>query len=263
MARIELTDVSLEYPVYNARDRSWRSVLRTLRAGGRISRRAGNRAVVLGLREVSLAIEHGERVALLGLNGAGKTTLLKLIAGVYEPTNGELAVDGRISPLLDAGLGLEPELSGRENILLHGMLRGIEERVLQEKIDSIADVSELGEHLYLPVRTYSTGMVSRLSFAVSVCIDPEILLLDEWGAVGDYRFSRKAGELFDELIDRSRILVLASHQLALVRRTCTRGVVLVGGRIAFSGPVDEAVWIYESGDPFAAAKMPKQLELVF
>jgi homopolymeric O-antigen transport system ATP-binding protein len=199
---------------------------------------------VRGLHEVTAEIAHGERIALIGRNGAGKTTMLRVMAGIYEPIAGIATVEGRVAPLFDVGLGMDPESSGYENILLRGLYLGLSRAEIRAKADEIAEFTELGSFLGLPLRTYSAGMQARLSFAVSTCVAPEILLLDEGIGVGDAAFLEKAKQRLNAFVARAGILVLASHSDALVRQLCTKAFLLDQGHIVAEGPVDDVLTRY-------------------
>ena len=166
----------------------------------------------------------------MGNNGAGKTTLLRVLAGVYAPTSGLLKTSGRITALLDIALGMESESTGYENILIRGILLGISPKIIANKIDEIAEFSELGKFLNMPLRTYSSGMLLRLAFSVSTCMPSDILLMDEWLSVGDEGFSKKASLKLSSLIDEASILVLASHSKDLIKKNCTRVFISENGR---------------------------------
>ena len=252
MAAITVENVSVAFPLYGGSSRSLKKTLMRVGSGGRISRDAGDRVYVQALRDVSIRIDHGERLGLIGPNGAGKTTLLRVLAGIYEPTSGIVRREGHVSPLFDATLGMDMEATGYENILLRGLFLGLSPREIRGRTDEIAAFTELGDHLAMPVRTYSSGMTLRLAFAVSTCVDPEILLMDEWIAVGDAHFLDKAERRMERLVDRSRILVIASHSPDLIRRTCTKAVGLDSGRVVAVGAVDEVLTAYRGGT-FAAA----------
>ena len=193
---------------------------------------------------MSLNIEHGERVGLIGRNGAGKTTLLRVMAGIYEPPAGTVEVEGRVAPLFDIGMGMDPESSGYENILLRGLYLGLRKAEIRAKVDEIAEFTELGEFLEMPLRTYSAGMFARLAFAISTSIDPEILLLDEGIGAGDEAFLEKAKQRLDAMINRARIMVLASHSDELVRKLCNRAILMQNGEIVASGSTDEMLERY-------------------
>lgn len=196
------------------------------------------------LTEFSLDIERGESIAFLGCNGAGKSTLLALIAGVIRPTSGTLHVRGRVSPLLELGAGFHPELSGRENVMLNGVLLGLRRAEVAARMSQIVEFSELQNSIDEPVRTYSTGMIARLGFSVAAHLDPEILLIDEVLAVGDARFQAKCVEKIREFRRRGVTIVLVSHELRHVGEICDRAVVVADCRAAFIGDVPAAIAHY-------------------
>ena len=241
---IRLESVTVDFPIYSARGRSLKTSLLHRGTGGRIGLNAESVLCVRALEDVSLTIEHGDRVGLLGRNGSGKTTLLRVLAGVYEPPQGRVRRQGRVTPLINAGLGIDHETTGYENIVTCGLLLGLTLKEIQQRTEEIAEFSELGEYLALPVRTYSAGMLMRLTFAVSTCIKPEILLMDEWLSVGDAAFVEKAERRIEALIDRAAILVLASHDLDTLGRICTKGVLLDAGRVQASGPISDVLEKY-------------------
>ncbi|MGH8399302.1 MAG: ABC transporter ATP-binding protein, partial [Gammaproteobacteria bacterium] len=219
MARVQLNNVSVQFPVYNANTRSLKTRLMHLTTGGHIGRDAGNRVCVDALTDVTLSFEHGDQVALVGHNGAGKTTLLRVLAGIYEPGAGTVHSEGRIVPLFDMSLGMNPEATGFENIMLRGRFLGLNRALLRKRLNDIAAFTELGDYLAMPVRTYSTGMALRLAFAISTSIDPDIMLLDEWIGAGDAAFVQKAEQRINDLIGRAGILVVASHNTGILERT--------------------------------------------
>ena len=244
MACIRLDHVSVSFPIYTAGSRSIRARLMAAGSSGRIATDAASRVLVRGLEDVSAEIVHGERVALVGRNGAGKTTMLRVMAGIYEPVAGTATVEGKVAPLFEVALGMDPESTGYENIVLRGLYLGLSKAEIRAKADEIAEFTELGSFLSLPLRTYSAGMQARLSFAVSTCIDPEILLLDEGIGAGDAAFLEKARKRLNAFVARAGILVLASHSDTLVRQLCTRALLLDQGRIVACGPVDEVLARY-------------------
>lgn len=199
---------------------------------------------IKALRDVSLRIGDGERIGVVGANGSGKTTLLRLLAGIYHPTQGKRRVRGRISSLFELSLGFEMESSGWKNILYRGYLQGETPRTMQKKMEEIAEFSELGKFLNLPVRYYSAGMLVRLAFSIATTINPEILLIDEVLAAGDLAFQAKAQQRMREMLDRAGIVVLVSHDLESVRRLCERAVWLEQGRVQKDGPASEVVSAY-------------------
>ena len=245
MASITVENVSVEFPVYGGGSRSLKKTLIQMGTGGRISRDAGHRISVEALRDVSLHLEEGDRVGLVGANGAGKTTLLRVLAGVYEPTRGIVRRNGYVSPLFSATLGMDMEATGYENIVLRGLFFGLSPRQIRGMMDEIAEFTELGDYLALPMHTYSSGMRMRLAVAVSTCFDPEILLIDEGIALGDAHFLDKAKRRMERFVDRSSILVIASHSDALIKRLCSKAVLLDHGEIKTIGPVEEVLERYE------------------
>lgn len=246
MISLVLDNVSIDFPIYGSQ-RSLRSALISRRTGGAIhhdSEKKG-RVTVRALDSVSLTINHGDRVGLVGHNGAGKSTLLRVMAGVYEPVSGTIHTDGHVSPLFNNSPGLDVDDTGFENIMTCGLFLGMSREEILRKTPDIAEFCELGEYLDLPVRTYSTGMTTRLGFAIATALDPEILLLDEGFGAGDARFAERAKHRVNALIARSSILVLASHDNELIRGFCNKAVLMDGGRVISFGDVDEVIELYE------------------
>jgi ABC-type polysaccharide/polyol phosphate transport system ATPase subunit len=241
---LRLQDVSVEFPIYQASSRSLKKLLLASSTRGNLGRDANDRINVRALTNVSFEIGNGERLAVIGLNGAGKTTLLKVLAGVYEPTHGRFTSSGRVSSLLDIHVGLNVDATGRENIILRGMYMGIHPREMRLRAAEVAEFTELGEYLDMPVRTYSAGMMIRLAFAASTCIPPDILIMDEWLTAGDAQFLEKAQRRVEAFVRTSSILVLASHSLELVEQWCNRGVLLHEGRAVAIGPIAEIIATY-------------------
>lgn len=235
MAHIRAEDLSVAFPVYHLGAHSLKKRLLG-RAGGRLSAEGG-RISVQALVGVHLAIASGERVALLGPNGAGKTTLLRTLSGIYEPAGGRLEVVGEIGSLIDPAAGMEPLSTGRENIRLRGLYRGLSGAALAALEREAAALAGLGDFLDLPVGGYSTGMQLRLAFAIATSIRPQILLMDEWISTGDAEFRARAQARLESLVRSAEILVLATHDEAIARRWCTRGIRLEGGRVVEDGPI--------------------------
>lgn len=190
---------------------------------------------------VSLTVEQGETLALLGLNGSGKSTLLKLISGVMRPDSGRVRVRGRIAGLIEVGAGLHPDLTGRENVFLNGAILGMDEATIRRQFDAIVAFSGVEQFLDTEVKFYSSGMFLRLAFAVAVHTDPDVFLVDEILAVGDEPFQATCLERIRQLSAEGRTLVVVSHDLDMVQKVCDRGVVLAGGRLVLDGGVQEAV----------------------
>ena len=196
------------------------------------------------LRDVSLEIRRGETLGIIGQNGAGKSTLLKLVARVVRPTSGRVRVEGQVAPLLGLGAGFDPELTGRENVFLNAALLGKRIADIEAILDRVVDFAGLRDFIDLPLRTYSTGMVARLGFAIATDVQPEILLLDEVLAVGDATFQRKSGARLAELHRRSSAIMFVSHDLPSVLESCSRVVWLDQGRVKAVGPASEVVEDY-------------------
>lgn len=247
MAKITLEKVTVDFPIYGASSKSLRQTLLG-RTGGSI-RHEGPRQqhiVVRALEDVSLTLNDGDRVGLVGHNGAGKSTLLRVLAKVYAPTTGTIHIEGKISSLFNTSPGLDMDDTGYENILTCGLFLGMTPAEIRSKTPEIAEFSELGEYLTLPVRTYSTGMITRLGYAIATSVDPNILLLDEGLATGDARFAARAEARFAHLIGRSSILVLASHSDAMIRSMCNRAILMEAGKVISQGNVDEIFDLYQS-----------------
>jgi ABC-type polysaccharide/polyol phosphate transport system ATPase subunit len=236
MAEMVLDNVSVEYPIYNAGNMSLRNQIVAIGTGGRIRSDAKRVKTVTALDGVTLRLTDGDRVGLVGHNGSGKTTLLRTMAGIFRPTRGSISVTGSISTVFGLGAGLDPELSGYENIMRMALLLGATVAEARESIPDIETFTELGDFLSVPVRTYSAGMVTRLTFAVATAAKPEILLIDEVIGAGDASFQDKAAKRLRSLIDRARILVLSSHETEIIKRFCTSTVHLDHGRlVSFDG----------------------------
>ncbi|MBC8738352.1 ABC transporter ATP-binding protein [Paraburkholderia sp. UCT31] len=230
-------NISVEFPIYENSHRSLKKAVLNLTTGGRIGQDAGRHAIVRAIDDLSFTFSEGERIGLIGHNGSGKTTLLRALSGVYAPVRGELKVRGKIASLLDVSMGLDPDATGFENIYLRGILDGLKPARIRSKIDEIADFSELGDYLNLPVRTYSSGMMLRLAFAISTSVEADILIMDEWLSVGDAEFSVKAAERLEGLVGKAALLVVASHDPSLVARVCSRKISMEHGKMVADEPV--------------------------
>ena len=243
MASITVENVSIDFPLYHANSRSLKKTVFAA-ASGRLGEDQQKRIVVQALRDVSFTLNPGDRLALVGGNGAGKTTLLRCLAGIYEPIAGRLRVEGAVGSLLDASLGMNPELSGRENIMLRGLYNGMSKADIALMAEDVAAFAELGEFLELPVRFYSSGMNIRLAFAMATAIKPQILLMDEWFLAGDAGFLEKARGRLESLVRKAEILVLSSHIEGIVLEWATRVIWLDGGRVREDGPAKEVLEHY-------------------
>jgi ABC-type polysaccharide/polyol phosphate transport system ATPase subunit len=231
MARLELHGVTVQYPVYDVRAKSLRSRLVRISTGGRIEPESSGVQMVTALRDIDLALADGDRVGLVGHNGAGKSTLLRTMAGVYRPVAGRVIRQGRIATVFELGAGMDAELSGYENIQRMGLLLGLNQAEIGARMTEIETFTQLGPFLGLPVRTYSAGMTTRLMFAVATSTRPDILLVDEILGAGDAEFQEKAARRMEALIASVRIFVLASHDVAALRRTCSRFLRLEHGQL--------------------------------
>jgi len=245
VARIALQNVVAEFPVYGTQP-SLRNALFGRVVGGVLRRQSdhGKRVVVRALENVTLTVNHGDQLGIIGHNGAGKSTMLRIFAGIYEPTAGTISIEGRVSPLFSTSPGLDLDDTGYENIVTCGLLLGMSRDEIEQKLPEIEAFSELSDYLALPARTYSTGMLVRLGFAIATAIDPEILLLDEELGAGDARFAEHAAKRVEGLIERSSIVVLASQSVDLIRRICSRAILLDHGRVIADGPTEEVLEIH-------------------
>ena len=241
---IILEKVSVEFPVYDVQDRSFRSALLGKSKLKKIDDASSSRTVLKALDSVTINISSGERVALIGKNGAGKSTLLQVMAGIYEPVEGSCVTIGSVASMLNLGFGMREDLSGWENIELAGLMAGMKQSEIELKKDETAEFSELGEYLSLPISTYSSGMRARLAFSITSSIEADILLIDEVFGAGDAAFTEKAAKRMEEMIHSSEIMVFASHSDELLRRFCTRGILLIDGEVKYIGTVERALSSY-------------------
>jgi len=193
------------------------------------------------VKNLSLEVPRGQTLGIIGRNGSGKSTLLKIIAGVYKPSNGTVEVNGTLAPLIELGAGFHHELTGRENILLNGLLMGYTKREMMERQQSIIDFADIGEFIDAPVKQYSSGMYMRLAFAVATEVDPQILLVDEILAVGDVGFQEKCFEKLRRFRNSGKTIILVTHNMDNVRQHCGRAVLIEHGSILVDGTPDEAV----------------------
>jgi ABC-2 type transport system ATP-binding protein/lipopolysaccharide transport system ATP-binding protein len=245
MARIRANHLSLDLAVLSADSRSLKkSLLGSYTAHSRVTIDARSKVVVHALREVSFEFQDGDRIGLVGRNGAGKSTLLRVLAQVYTPTSGELEVDGHVVPLLNLGVGIRDDSTGYENIRICGLLLGMRHDEIEKKTQDIADFTELGEYLSLPLYAYSTGMRTRLAFGIATAVDPDILLVDENVGAGDAAFIKKAEARMTKLMQRSRIVVLATHSNEMIERDCNKALLLDQGHLVASGSSAEVLAEY-------------------
>jgi ABC-type polysaccharide/polyol phosphate transport system ATPase subunit len=237
MALVELNNISKCYNIYERpADRLKEIVWR--------NRRCFHREY-WALRDLNLHIEAGQSTAILGANGSGKSTLLQIIAGVVQPTTGTVAVNGRLTAILELGAGFQPEYSGRENVLLGGMILGVPRDEMLAKMDEIAEFAEIGEFFDQPVKTYSSGMLVRLAFGACINVDPDILLIDEALAVGDVRFQHKCINKIHKLQAAGKTIIFVSHDMTLVKQFCKKAILLDSGRVLAQGDVPDVAPQYD------------------
>ncbi|HEY0418208.1 MAG TPA: ABC transporter ATP-binding protein [Acetobacteraceae bacterium] len=257
-AAIEAIGLSVDFPLYHGNARSLKKRLFSAVGGmgaDRMGADAKNRVVVQAVRDVGFRLGSGDRLGLIGNNGAGKTTLLRTLAGIYEPVAGHLRVTGSISALLDPNLGMNPELTGRENIMLRALYTGLAPSAVPRLEEDVREFAEIGEFMDLPVRIYSSGMMVRLGFALATAIRPQVLLMDEWFLAGDAAFLEKARNRLENLVRGAEILVLSTHMPEVVMDWCTRVIWMERGRIREDGP-PETVLEHYLGRPMRPLPQP-------
>jgi ABC-type polysaccharide/polyol phosphate transport system ATPase subunit len=223
---IEILNVSKKFRIWEDRSRDLKETAINFLRGKRRSYRD-----IWALKEINVKIREGETVAFIGENGSGKSTLLKLLSGIYAPDEGKIIASGKISALLELGVGFHPDLTGEENIYLNGAMLGFDRNEMKEKFDEIVSFSEIKDFIYSPIRTYSSGMAMRLGFSIAMCVDPDILLIDEVLAVGDEAFQKKCIKRLEDFRDSGKTIILVSHGLDMVERFCGRAVLLHEGKM--------------------------------
>lgn len=248
MVSIDVHDASVDFPIFDAKSRSLKHTVLGV-VGGNVAANARKVVVIEALRGIDLHLEDGDRLALVGHNGAGKSTLLRLLSGIYEPTRGRALVNGRVAPVFDLGVGMDPEISGLENIIVRGLFLGMTRKQMEARVDDIAEFTELGNFLHMPLRTYSTGMRVRLALGVVTSIDPEILLLDEGIGAVDAAFLERAKGRLKDLVARAGLLVFASHSDDLLEQLCTSAIWMEHGTIRQQGPLREVLDAYKGRSP--------------
>lgn len=238
---VELRDVSLRFVSYHDKQYSLKRAALDL-----VLRRVNPMPAsdFWALKNIDLTIKKGERIGIVGHNGAGKSTLLRLMARIYPPTSGLLKIRGNVAPLIEMGAGFNPELSGVDNIMLNGAMLGLARKQMAEKVDGIFEFTGLREFADLPLKYYSSGMYTRLAFAIATEIDPDILLIDESLGAGDAAFVEKAKARIRGLLDRSNVVVIVSHDLNALREMCNRGIWMNKGQIVGDGPMDQIIEEY-------------------
>jgi len=228
---IDINNLTIEYPVYGIRNLSLKTKIFQDVIGGSLFKNTNNLITIKAIENISLKLYPGDRVALIGHNGSGKSSLLKAIAGIYSPTNGSINVNGSITSMLDITIGLNNDSTGLENIIISGLLMGLSKEKIKGLKDEIIDFSGLNDFIHLPLRTYSSGMAMRLAFSIASTISSDIILIDEWISVGDSEFSLKVKNRLNEMIMKSKVMVIASHDLELCQKICNKFIHLENGRI--------------------------------
>ena len=248
MAHVVLKNAGIEFPIYGLSSQSLKRRLLRVSTGGVFGKTHHHDLVIVeALKQINLELKPGDRLGLIGHNGAGKSTLLRVISKIYEPTSGHVDIEGKVSSLLDVMMGMDNESTGYENIIMRGIFHGLTRREINEKKMDIAEFTELGDFLAMPVRTYSSGMLLRLAFAIATSIVPEILVIDEVIGAGDAQFMKKSQERIESMMNNSKIVVLSSHDNNMIRKNCNLVAVLNAGEIKYVGSVEEGMAFYESG----------------
>jgi len=254
MVSIDVWNAYVDFPIFDAKSRSLKKKVLG-KVGGKIGTEQ-RVPIIEALHDITLSLRDGDRVGLVGHNGAGKSTLLRLLAVIYEPTRGGSLINGKVAPVFDLGVGMDQELTGYENIIIRGLFLGMTRRQMEKRVDNIAEFTELGDYLQMPLRTYSTGMRVRLALGVVTSIDPEILLLDEGIGAVDAAFLNKARDRLVDLVRRSGLLVFASHQDDLLHELCDTAIWMDEGRMRERGPLRQVIAQYKGIDPFEEQPEP-------
>lgn len=236
---IELINVSKRFRIYEDRSRDLKETAINLLRGKKRSFRN-----LWALKNINLHVRQGETIGFIGENGSGKSTLLKLICGIYSPDEGKVRVNGKVSALLELGVGFHPDLTGEENIYLNGSMLGFDRKAMKERFEEIVEFSELGDFIYSPIRTYSSGMVMRLGFSIAMCVNPDILLIDEVLAVGDEAFQKKCIHRLEEFKSKGKTILIVSHALDLIEKFCNRVILLHRGELLIDAPPSKGIEAY-------------------
>lgn len=221
MTIISAKNIVVDFPIFGmVGNRSFKKSLINIATGGVLAKDAANRISVRALDNLTFDFNDGDRVGLIGHNGSGKSTLLQVLAGIYEPTSGQISIHGRVTSMLGINVGMDHDETGLDNIYLRGRFMGLSKKQIDQIVDEIADFSGIGEFLHLPMRTYSSGMSMRLAFAIATSVEAEIILMDEWLSVGDADFVFKAKERLTNIVDKARLVVIASHDHQMIADQC-------------------------------------------
>ncbi len=244
-AKIKFENVNLSYPIYeNTGSRSLKSTLLKIRVGGKINKKS-KIPEVKALSDLTFELKDGDKLGLIGHNGAGKTTLMRAIAGIYTPNSGDYIIQGSVQCMLDVYMGLDPYLTGFENIKVRAVLMGIKKKDIPVLINDIAEFTELGDFLAIPVRTYSSGMQLRLAFALSTAVHADILAIDEVIGTGDASFRAKAEVRLTEFMHKAKIVLMSSHENEVIRKHCNKVMWLEHGKVKMLGETEEILNLYE------------------
>lgn len=252
---IQVEHLTMEFKASNDKiDTLKEYVIRTIKRD-----KSENKKVTV-LNDISFTVKRGEKLGILGFNGAGKSTLLRIIAGVYEPTEGKITINGKIAPLLELSAGFDKNYSGKDNIYLNGALLSMDKDYLDEKYDEIVEYSELGEYINFPVKNYSKGMKAKLGFSIATLIEPDILIIDEILSVGDIKFKKKSGEKINEMMAEGVTVLLVSHSINQVRRICDKCIWIDNGELIMEGDVDEVCDAYVEDANYARLRKEKRMK---
>jgi ABC-type polysaccharide/polyol phosphate transport system ATPase subunit len=254
---IEAQDLCIEFPIYGQRHRSLRNFIVPKRlapqravppgaVGGAIAAEISGKVVIKAIDRLSFSLKEGDRLGIMGHNGAGKTTLLRVLAGIYEPTRGGLTVSGRVTPMFSLSDGMDQDATGWENIWLRGAVLGYDHATIARNLDDVAQFSELGDYLDMPVRTYSSGMFVRLGFAIATTLTPEVLVMDEMIGAGDAKFLSRAEARLKQMITRTGLMVVATHSTQILETWCNKAMVLSHGRLVHFGDVAAGIERYQA-----------------
>ena len=225
-----------------------------------IKRNKGETKKITVLKDISFTVNRGEKLGILGFNGAGKSTLLRIIAGIYEPSDGKIQINGKIAPLLELSAGFDKNYSGKDNIYLNGALLSMDKEFIDSKYDEIVEYSELGEFINLPVKNYSKGMKAKLGFSIATLINPDILIIDEILAVGDIKFRKKSGKTLNNMMAGGVTVLLVSHSINQVRRICDRCIWIDNGEIIMEGDVNEVCDAYVQDANYVRIRKEKKMK---
>ncbi|MBS1062417.1 ABC transporter ATP-binding protein [Gluconobacter wancherniae] len=256
MPSVVVEKLQVSFPLYHGQSRSLKRHLGRALSGingnsptAHLAQDARERVVVEVLRGIDFTLRPGDRLGLIGGNGAGKTTLLRALAGIYEPVGGRVRIEGTLGTLLDSSLGMNPELSGQENIRLRGLYSGLSRAQTAAVERDVEEFAELGSYMKMPIKAYSSGMSVRLAFGLATAIAPQVLLMDEWFMAGDGAFRNKARKRLEDIVGKAEIMVLSSHMPEVMREWCTRVLWLENGLVKMDGKPDDVLSAYLAPKP--------------